>query len=80
MPGDEPLTRHLTVTEHRQILNEAPAYRLYVNVTRGIFLRPPVNWAFLACRSIEIWDTDSESEQVLDEGWLERLFKLRPPR
>ncbi len=29
-------------------------------------------------RSIEIWDTGSESEEVLDEGWLARLFQQRP--
>ncbi|MGQ0809847.1 MAG: DUF1501 domain-containing protein [Nitrospiraceae bacterium] len=29
-------------------------------------------------RSIEIWETGSESEQVLDEGWLARLFTQSP--
>ena len=29
-------------------------------------------------RSIEIWDTASDSEQVLDEGWLARLFEQIP--
>ncbi len=29
-------------------------------------------------RSIEIWDTASDSEQVLDEGWLSRVFERFP--
>lgn len=29
-------------------------------------------------RSIEIWDTASASQQVLDEGWLARLFETYP--
>ncbi|HEY6085182.1 MAG TPA: DUF1501 domain-containing protein [Nitrospira sp.] len=29
-------------------------------------------------RSIEVWETASESEQVLDEGWLARLFEANP--
>lgn len=29
-------------------------------------------------RSIEIWDTASASHQVLDEGWLARLFEIYP--
>jgi uncharacterized protein (DUF1501 family) len=29
-------------------------------------------------RSIEIWETGSESEQTLDEGWLSRLFARHP--
>jgi len=29
-------------------------------------------------RSIEIWDTASASQQVLDEGWLARLFEAYP--
>lgn len=29
-------------------------------------------------RSIEIWDTASASQQVLDEGWLARLFETHP--
>jgi uncharacterized protein (DUF1501 family) len=29
-------------------------------------------------RSIEIWETGSESEQTLDEGWLSRLFDRHP--
>lgn len=29
-------------------------------------------------RSIEIWETGSESEQILDEGWLARLFDAFP--
>lgn len=29
-------------------------------------------------RSIEIWETGSESNQVLDEGWLARLFQRYP--
>ena len=29
-------------------------------------------------RSIEIWDTASDSEQVLDQGWLSGLFKRSP--
>jgi uncharacterized protein (DUF1501 family) len=29
-------------------------------------------------RSIEIWETASDSEQVLDEGWLSRLFERFP--
>ncbi|SRR6185437_2820603 len=30
-------------------------------------------------RSIEIWETGSDSEQILDEGWLARLFEASPP-
>ena len=30
-------------------------------------------------RSIEIWDTASAAEQVLDQGWLARTFALAPP-
>lgn len=29
-------------------------------------------------RSIEIWETASESDQILDEGWLARLFEAFP--
>lgn len=29
-------------------------------------------------RSIEIWETGSESDQILDEGWLARLFETFP--
>jgi uncharacterized protein (DUF1501 family) len=29
-------------------------------------------------RSIEVWETASDSEQVLDEGWLARLFETHP--
>lgn len=29
-------------------------------------------------RSIEVWETASDSEQVLDEGWLARLFEAYP--
>jgi uncharacterized protein (DUF1501 family) len=29
-------------------------------------------------RSIEIWETGSESEQVLDEGWLSQVFRRFP--
>lgn len=29
-------------------------------------------------RSIEIWDTASDSDQILDEGWLARLFESNP--
>jgi uncharacterized protein (DUF1501 family) len=29
-------------------------------------------------RSIEIWDTGSESNEILDEGWLARLFQRYP--
>ncbi len=29
-------------------------------------------------RSIEVWETGSDSEQVLDEGWLARLFEMHP--
>ena len=30
-------------------------------------------------RSIEIWETGAESQQVLDEGWLARVFQQHPP-
>jgi uncharacterized protein (DUF1501 family) len=30
-------------------------------------------------RSIEVWETASDSEQILDEGWLARLFEAYPP-
>lgn len=30
-------------------------------------------------RSIEIWDTASDSDQTLEAGWLARLFQLAPP-
>lgn len=29
-------------------------------------------------RSIEVWETGSDSEQILDEGWLARLFEAHP--
>ena len=29
-------------------------------------------------RSIEVWETASDSEQILDEGWLARLFEIHP--
>ena len=29
-------------------------------------------------RSIEIWETASDSEQVLDTGWLSRVFEQHP--
>jgi len=29
-------------------------------------------------RSIEVWETASDSEQILDEGWLARLFETHP--
>ena len=29
-------------------------------------------------RSIEIWDTASASDQIVDEGWLARLFEIHP--
>ena len=31
-------------------------------------------------RSVEIWETASESEEYLDSGWVARLFAERPPR
>jgi uncharacterized protein (DUF1501 family) len=30
-------------------------------------------------RSIEVWETASDSDQILDEGWLARLFAIHPP-
>ena len=30
-------------------------------------------------RSIEIWETASDSEEILDEGWVARLFENYPP-
>lgn len=30
-------------------------------------------------RSIEIWETASDSRQILDEGWIARLFEINPP-
>ena len=30
-------------------------------------------------RSIEIWETASDSEEILDEGWVARLFENCPP-
>lgn len=30
-------------------------------------------------RSIEVWETASDSEEVVDEGWVARLFEAYPP-
>ncbi len=30
-------------------------------------------------RSIEVWETASDSRQILDEGWIARLFEIHPP-
>ena len=46
-----------------------------LGLIRGVGYAKPNRSHF---RSIEIWETGSESRQVLDEGWLTRVFQHHP--
>ena len=45
-------------------------------IVRGVGYAEPNRSHF---RSIEIWETGSESHQVFDDGWLDRVFQQHPP-
>jgi uncharacterized protein (DUF1501 family) len=54
-----------------------PAWRLReLAVVQGLGYPKPNRSHF---RSIEIWETASASDEVLDEGWIARLFAINPP-